>query len=385
MSYLSSIARFVLIKRLIFISVMLLVPMIARALPPGIGVNTDGSLYIANVSQFLESCPQSDPAITQIRADFTLFRNNDLVGDNIPCTSPVSSMPVSTYSDELIALQTLRVAYYMDMGRTNYLPWTNLRLYDWLVTQVDGIRIRDNSGAMCCDIINNKTYFIVGTLDDVSREMDKSWEGISATLALYAHEVRHTQGYFHTSCCGITGGCDQTYSEGNLSPYAIQWWLNNSWLNGNINVGLSCLNNQQQQSISNWMLGSNNSGFIARFCDDSPPFLQAPAVLGGLCRQNNSGWQANVYYGLHQQIVYDNRIYEARIAHTSQASWPPSATPTLWQQPTPPDYNDWSVQTHYTVGSKVRFNQHVFKAIQEHVSETQWQPTQVPALWGLVN
>jgi hypothetical protein len=357
----------------------------ATAQPPGISQNNNGHLYIANVEQLLESCPESDPAMAQIRADFQLYRNNIPVGD-VPCTSPVSAIALSNYSDELITLQSLRVLYYMDMGRTHYLPWTTERLYDWLKAQVDGIHIRDNSGAYCCETVDGKRVFIVGTQNDISREADKTWEGISGNIALYAHEARHTQGYVHTSCCGIPGGCDQTYSENNLSPYGIQWWLNTAWLNGTINVGLSCLSSSQQESIINLHLGSNNGsgGYITRFCDESPPFIQAPTLPGGPCQQQTSAWQTNASYALHQQVIFNNRIYEARIAHTSQAHWSPVNAPTLWQKPTPPDYREWEAQTHYKQGSKVKFNQKIYQALTEHVSETQWRPDQVLNLWGLI-
>lgn len=373
----------ILATRTLLVILTLVIPTLVLAQPPGVARSSNGNLYIANIAQLLDSCPDSDPALTQIRNDFVLYRNNTQVG-NVMCNTPVSSMLLSEYSDELIALQALRTLYYMDMGRSNYLPWTQARLYDWLKGQINGIHIRDNSGAYCCELMDGKLVFVVGALNDISRDMDKRWEGISSTIALYAHEARHTQGYSHTSCCGIPGGCDQTYTESALSPYGIQWWLNTAWLTGTINLGLSCLSSQQQQSILNWHLGSNNSGYINRFCDDSPPFVPTPSVLGGTCQQQIPTWQENVAYALHQPVIYNGNLFEARMAHTSQSSWPPTLTPSLWQHPTPEDGSEWSTQTHYPLGSKVRFHQQLYQARVDHVSEVQWQPDQVPNLWMLI-
>lgn len=367
------------------ISVLLFISNSVWAQPPGIGINSSGFYYITNVEQLLDTCPESDPLIDKIRTDFAIYRNNVQV-TSVPCTAPVSAMPLSSYSDELIVLQSLRVMLYMDLGRMYHLPWTPVTMYDWLTSQVDGIHIRNNSGAYCCETIDGKTLFTIGVQNDVSREADKTWEGISGNIALYGHEARHMQGYGHTSCCGIDGGCDQTYSEANLSPYGIQWWLNAAWLNGTINVGLNCLSSSQQQSIINLHLGSNNGsgGYIARFCEESPPFLQAPAVFGGPCQQNTTAWQINTAYSLHQKVIYNGVIYEARMAHTSQSSWSPTLAPTLWQRPTPNDGSEWHIQTHYKNGSKVRYNQLLYQALVEHVSELQWKPDQVSNLWESV-
>src|SRR5262249_43512597 len=87
----------------------------------------------------------------------------------------------------------------------------------------------------------------------------------------------------HTSCCGIPNGCDQTYDQNNLPPYGVQWWLNKSWLAGNINVGFSCLSQNRIQEITNWHLGAINSQFRNRFCDNKPPVLTAPQSPGGPC------------------------------------------------------------------------------------------------------
>jgi uncharacterized protein (TIGR03437 family) len=108
-------------------------------------------------------------------------------------------------------------------------------------------------------------------------------DGLAAQVALIAHEVRHSEGnnYFHVSCCGIDGGCDQTYDETNLSPYGIQYYLAKLWLNGTINLGYSCDATTRAQ-LATAFQGLANV-YPSRFCDVKPPTLNLPPAPGGAC------------------------------------------------------------------------------------------------------
>ena len=81
---------------------------------------------ITNISEFLERCPTNDPVYQKIRIDFQIRRNDEIVGD-IPCSEPISSIPVADYTDELITLQGLRTMFWMDRGLAGHLPWTSAR------------------------------------------------------------------------------------------------------------------------------------------------------------------------------------------------------------------------------------------------------------------
>jgi hypothetical protein len=258
------------------------VPAGASALVPGLGMTSSGRTNIENIQLFLDTCPVSDPALTTIRNDFLIRRNGVLVGD-IPCSEPVSQLSLSQYTDELILLQTLRTIYYMDQGKSGHLPWTQGTLYNWMKSKIQGINIIDNSGSFCCQQFDGKNYIAIGAKNDLTRDFDHKWEGISANIDLIAHETRHVDGFPHTSCCGIFNGCDQTYDESNLSPYGVQWWLNKSWLMGDINVGAGCLSPSRIQEIADWHLGAANSTFRSRFCVNPPPLLSLPQFPEGQC------------------------------------------------------------------------------------------------------
>ena len=260
---------------------------------------------IRNIRRFLDQCPQNDPAFAQIRADFQLRRDGVIVASTPACTEPVSAMPTAGYTDELIALQALRVIYYMDLGMAGHLPWTPSTLYAWMKSKIGGIDIVAGGTSFCCEILGftpppppppgtpvpglpppipSSAYFIaIASEDDFNREFDKGWPGISGNIDLIAHEVRHRDGFPHTSCCGISGGCDQTFDAADLSPYGVQWWLNRAWLDGTINVGMSCLPPAELQAATTWFSGGLNSQFASRFCEHSPAAVPIPAVVGGAC------------------------------------------------------------------------------------------------------
>jgi hypothetical protein len=250
-----------------------------------------GIASISNINEFLNTCPKNDPAYNQIKSDFTIRHNGTVVSfDDIYCIEPASSMNVSQYSDELIILQSLRVMFHMDFGRSSYLPWTSETLYNWMKSKIKGFNIDDAAqGSSCCGQYSDGLYITLNPKDDLTRSADMTWFNLPYTIALYAHEARHVDGYAHVSCCGIPNGCDQTFNLNNLSPYGIQWWLINNFLNGNIDVGLSSgLSASKISDTANYLLtGLNgNSGYQSRFCDNKPPTVTMPQHPGGPCPSN---------------------------------------------------------------------------------------------------
>ena len=237
---------------------------------------------------FIDSCPQNDPYYGVIRRDFQILRDGVAAGA-IACTEPYSKMPAAQITEELTIMQALRFAYYMDMGRAGYLPWTPFRLYDWVKSRVSGFNVDTtlNPGsvaAACCSVINGRQYIIESTIsNDLNRVYRQSPDGLAAQVALIAHETRHSEGtsYPHVGCCGIANGCDQTYDEKNISPYGIQYYLAKQWLTGAINLGYSCDTTTRAQLASAFQGLANV--YPSRFCDVKPPALNLPAAPGGAC------------------------------------------------------------------------------------------------------
>lgn len=244
---------------------------------------------ITDIKQFLNTCPEGDPAASQIRADFEIRRDLVLVSE-IPCSEPVSEMLIAEYTDELVLLQGLRVAYYMDFGRSGHLPWTPGSFYDWMKSKIGGFTIDSGGGGFsCCTTIDGRLYPMLAAADEFNRDFDRTWRGISGNIGLYAHEVRHVDGFPHVTGCAVAGlACDQTFDLANLSAYGIQWWLNANWLNGNISVGFSCMSPEEVTLIANWHLTSA-AVFARRFIDVTPPALTRPQFPGGECMADLDG------------------------------------------------------------------------------------------------
>lgn len=262
---------------------------------------------IANIGAFLDQCPDRDPALAEISRDFQIRRLGVVVATP-PCTEPISAMPVAQYTDALIAMQGLRVIYYMDRGMSGHLPWTSGTLYDWMKSKIGGIDIVDG-GSFCCEYFGppldppippkpgepptpptppspKYSFIAIGAEDDFNRDFDKRWRGIAGNIDLYAHETRHTDGFPHSSCCGIPGGCDDNFDAASLSPYGVQWWLNNLWLKGTINVGYECLTPSEISQTTLWFQSATNS-FRERFCANLSPSVSAPPLPGGACLEGS--------------------------------------------------------------------------------------------------
>src|SRR5262249_22968971 len=145
--------------------------------------------------------------------------------------------------------------YYMDLGRSNYLPWTPKALYGWLKDKVGGFEISTAGDAVdpyfgqkFLSTGDTANYFVIRAKNDSTRDVKSKWVGISFLITLRMHELRHADGIGHLRCCAAQdpasqyGACDQTYDESiNLSPYGIQYWLEKNWLSGNIQAGVGCM------------------------------------------------------------------------------------------------------------------------------------------------
>lgn len=219
---------------------------------------------ISDIKVFLNTCPESDPYLDEILSDFEIRLNGNPI-TNIQCFAPTSSMNIEAYETSLIVLQALRVIRHMNTGP---LPWTELSLYDWMKNSIGGVNIVDgiSSGGYCCNEFNDDFFVGIKNLNSSNRAFKKKWIGISGTIDLLIHEVRHLEGPSHISCCGIPRGCDQEYDLNNISSYGTQLWLNRKWKNDEIVMGLHSYTPEEQKEIKDWFSNTVLS-FEQRFCN----------------------------------------------------------------------------------------------------------------------
>jgi hypothetical protein len=250
---------------------------------------TTSRTKIDDIVAFLNRCPTSDPAYAQIRKDFVVRRDGKVVRE-VPCSEPFPTMPIAQLTNELIALQTLRVAYYMDPGVPDYLPWTSKSLYRWLASAVGGIDVKTQPGQLeCCETFGGRKYIVQSMQPDNQREYKREWPGIASTLDFLVHEARHADdGPPHTTGCvafrNSSGppGCDRSYDLQRLGSYGVQYWLNQSWMTGRLNVGIACSPNAERYARQH--LSALNLQFRNRFIENAPPLETLPSPpYGGQC------------------------------------------------------------------------------------------------------
>jgi hypothetical protein len=262
--------------------------------PSPVAPDSSSSIYlrtnISDIAEFVKKCPNEDPAYETLRKSFIILKDGSPVGD-IPCSDSFTGMPINDFTNELITVQAMRIAYYLDPGTPNYLPWTSMNLFSWMTSRVSGINLRTEPGQLyCCDLIDGKRYLVQSIQSDEQRKYKQDWTGLWSTLAYFAHEIRHMDGdYGHVNGClafpnpDDPAGCDSNYDVNNLGPYGIQYWLDNALLTGVLDIGISCSPATALGSMQS-LVTDLNYQFRQRFVRDIPPLVTLPSEpYGGPC------------------------------------------------------------------------------------------------------
>ena len=99
-------------------------------------------------------------------------------------------------------------------------------------------------------------------------------------------------------------------------------------------------------------------------------------------------WEEGATYPVGRYITHNDILYKVLTEHTSQATWTPDVSPSLFAKvvidPSGETIPEW-VQPDSTnadmIGDKVKFEGNVYESV---IDNNIWSPTEYPAGWKLV-
>ena len=95
-------------------------------------------------------------------------------------------------------------------------------------------------------------------------------------------------------------------------------------------------------------------------------------------------WSADKSYAVDDRVLYGSDLYKCLQPHTSQPTWTPADSPSLWVRIDDPsiEWPEWRQPTGstdaYPMGAKVSHNG---KHWVSTVDANTWEPGAVPGLW----
>lgn len=86
-------------------------------------------------------------------------------------------------------------------------------------------------------------------------------------------------------------------------------------------------------------------------------------------------WETGIAYAVGDRVKFEDLLYKCVQAHTSQADWQPSLTPALWTRVSIDEWPEWiqptGAQDAYMSGDKVSHNE---KHWVSNADNNVWEP-----------
>lgn len=99
-------------------------------------------------------------------------------------------------------------------------------------------------------------------------------------------------------------------------------------------------------------------------------------------------WEVGISYSVGRYITHNDILYKVLIEHTSQDTWAPDVSPSLFAKvlidPSGETIPEWvrpDSTNAYMIGDKVIFEGNTYESI---IDNNIWSPTEYPAGWKLV-
>jgi len=117
---------------------------------------------------------------------------------------------------------------------------------------------------------------------------------------------------------------------------------------------------------------------------DPPETVLAPiAGKGGMVPE----WETGTAYAVDDIALHQGRVWKCIQAHTSQADWQPVDVPALWTGQRPDTGGGpipWEPALALTTDDQVTYEGVTYNVIQAHTTQAGWTPPAVPALFQAV-
>jgi len=113
---------------------------------------------------------------------------------------------------------------------------------------------------------------------------------------------------------------------------------------------------------------------------------QTPALFS-FYRDNASAelaWMDGEKVEVGWKRTYGGKTYECLQSHQTQADWTPDKVPALWKEVVIPTTGEWAVGVAYKVGDEVMYLGKKYRCRQAHTSIATWTPTAAASLWLLI-
>lgn len=114
--------------------------------------------------------------------------------------------------------------------------------------------------------------------------------------------------------------------------------------------------------------------------DWTPPQVLALYMVYRANAETLLPWIQSEKVAVGWQRTFDGKTYAAIQPHVTQSDWTPPAVPALWSLVTPPTA-EWAYPVAYKVGDVVTYQGREYRCRQAHTSISTWTPAAVLALW----
>jgi len=105
--------------------------------------------------------------------------------------------------------------------------------------------------------------------------------------------------------------------------------------------------------------------------------------------QDGDEWRPGIRVEVGTVLMHNGITYVALQRHVTQADWRPEQVPALWRvtqgTPEPGEVLQWMAGERVEIGDKREHDGRVFIVLQAHTTQIGWEPPNVPALWTEVS